>query len=162
MESRKILGGAIGAMVGAVWLVAPLAAFGELANWNQERVASYAAELKTATQALYDEIVRMPRDPKLNAEMYYQARDDVRTMNNSARFLAKALADGKGREETAPTFARIQTLRRDAEETGRNALIPDAVMARITPVGAALLKLRPYYEAEPPREATGTRGADAE
>jgi len=135
--------------LGLALALAPAAAFAQdLATWNQERVTQYAGELSTACHALYDELVALPSGAQIKREPYFQAREDVRSMNAAARHLASALESGEDRESTDPTFRRIQTLRRDAEESGRQALIPAAVMSKVGPVGVALLKLRPYYQAE--------------
>lgn len=147
--TREITARLAGLGLGAALVLVSTAASADLATWSQERVTQYAEELATATGALYDELQAMPREAELSAEMYWQARDDVRSMHSSARHLARALKNGDDREKTAPTFARIQTLRRDAEENGRKAMIPDPVMAKVGPVGVALLKLRPYYQEEP-------------
>ena len=66
-------------------------------------------------------------------------------MEHSAKSMARALEAGEGKDEAAPRFKRIQSLRRDAEENGRKALIPDDVFAKITPVGGAIIKLAPYF-----------------
>ncbi len=130
-----------------------------LAEWSQDRVTQYANELAAATGALKDAIDKQPESVNPAAQRaFYAAQDDVRVMNNSAKHLATALKNGDGRDETAPVFRRIQSLRRDAEEDGRKALIPNQVMDKIAPVGAALIKLAPYYEERPePGPAPGPK-----
>ena len=116
------------------------------AKWDQERVTAYAKELEVATDALVTALDAMPptREPG-TTDAFFKARDHVRLMGHAARGLTRQLEAGEGRTETKPRFQRIQLLRRDAEEDGRNAMIPDAVFAKITPVGTALIKLAPYY-----------------
>ncbi len=117
-----------------------------VANWNQERLTSYAQELADACAALDDAIAKLPDnlDPA-NQASWYRAKDDVRMLASASRGLAASLANGEGKEATLPRFKRIELLRNDAAENGRRALIPEAVFAKITPVGTALIKLAPYY-----------------
>lgn len=116
------------------------------ARWDQTRVTAYAKELAQAAKELHDALDSMP-DQVVPAHQraFYQARDDVRMLERAAEGFAKELEAGASKAEVAPRFARIQSLRRSAEENGRKALIPDAVMAKITPVGGALIKLAPYF-----------------
>lgn len=115
-------------------------------DWNQERVTSYAKELSEACRGLKTAMDNLPSslDPAAQAA-WYRAKDDVRMLNSAARGLAASLESGEGKEATLPRFKRIELLRNDAAENGRKALIPEDVMAKITPVGTAIMKLAPYY-----------------
>ncbi|MCP3984339.1 MAG: hypothetical protein GY723_08115 [bacterium] len=121
-----------------------------VADWNQERVTSYGQELTTACDELKAAVSNTPAslDP-VNQKAFYRAKDDVRLLASAARGLAKALGDGEGKAETQPRFKRIELLRNDAAENGRRALIADDVLAKVTPVGVALIKLAPYYREAP-------------
>lgn len=133
----------------AAWLISAGTASAELARWEQERVAKYAAELKLATADLKKAVDDIGILNLAQANALYQVRDTVDMLNTAANGLDHALRKGKGREETLARFKRVETLRRDAEEEGRGADIPEAVFEKIFPVGAALQKLRPYYFEEP-------------
>ena len=140
----------------------------ELAAWNQERVTRYAAELEEATKALEEALVREPTYVQpATQRAYYQAREEVRAMHAAARRLHNSLSNGEAQPATRPIFQRIQLLRRNAEEQGRKALIPDHIMQKTGPVGQAIMKLRPYYEEEegaaaaPMEEQGESMGADA-
>ena len=111
--------------------------------------------LKLATAALKQSIddIGILNAAQMNA--LYQVKDTVELLDGAANGLDHALRDGKGRDETLPRFKRVDSLRRDAEEEGRSADIPEAVFEKIFPVGAALMKLRPYY-LEEPQEAPKT------
>ncbi len=116
------------------------------ARWDQERVTAYARELAQAAEALDAAMDEMPEQVvPAHQRAFYQARDDIRMLERAAQGFAKQLEAGASKEAVAPRFARIQALRRSAEENGRKALIPDAVMAKATPVGGALIKLAPYF-----------------
>jgi hypothetical protein len=147
--------GFLAAAGAAAWFVTAGAASAELARWDQARVAKYAAELKLATAALKQSIddIGILNAAQMNA--LYQVKDTVELLDGAANGLDHALRDGKGRDETLPRFKRVDSLRRDAEEEGRSADIPEAVFEKIFPVGAALMKLRPYY-LEEPQEAPKT------
>ena len=125
------------------------AAHAELAKWEQERVAKYAAQLTVATDELKQALDAVGIQNFAQQNAMYQVKDTVKLLHSAATGLSEALASGKGRDETMPRFKRVQTLRRDAEEEGRSADIPDSVFEKVFSVGSALLKLRPYYVDEP-------------
>ncbi len=125
--------------------VATIAQEEPAAKWDQERVAGYAQELADACSELNVALSAVPLTDPSGQRAFHQARDDVRMMDHSAKGLASALAAGEGRDEVLPRFKRIESLRRNAEENGRKALIPDPVFQKITPVGTAVIKLAPYF-----------------
>jgi hypothetical protein len=138
----------------AALVVAAGVASAELAKWEQERVAKYAAELKLATADLKKALDDVGIQNIAQQNAMYQLEDTVEMLHTASNGLAESLKSGKGREETLPRFKRVETLRRDAEEQGRSADIPESVFDRVFSVGSALLKLRPYYIDEPaPAEA---------
>ena len=119
------------------------------ASWDQARVTAYAVELATAANELREAMLQEPAIVSLAQQRaYYEAREDVRLIRNAAAHLAGRLKEGKGREETYATFRRIDTLRRDAEENGRKAEFSDTTMDKVFAVGAALIKIGPYYRKE--------------
>jgi hypothetical protein len=139
-----------GALALALALV-PLAAAAELPRWDQARVTAIAVELSesVAKAALEVEKQKGGRVDVSKERAFYEFREDMRLAKNTSRHLAKELQDGKGREETYPTFKRLKTLRNDAAENARRADMPDSTMAAITAAGGLLNRLRPYYEEEP-------------
>jgi hypothetical protein len=142
------------AAAGAAFLLAAGAASAELATWDQERVAKYAGELVAAADDLEQSLKKIGIQNFAQQNAMYQVQDTVDLLHTTSRGLSKALAGGKGREETLPRFKRLQQLRRDAEIEGRRADIPEAVFEKVFRVGSALIKLRPYYEEQPmPEEA---------
>lgn len=141
------------AMAASILLFATGALASEPAAWSQERVTSYAKELVTATKDLDGALAARPSYvTQMNQRAFYQARDDIRMLHSSAAHLVSRLEDGEGRDETLPIFKRISLLRNSAAEEGRKAAIPEDIMDKAVPVGAALLKIRPYYEGEPDTE----------
>lgn len=145
--------GVLAAAGAAAFLITAAAASAELARWEQERVARYAAELKLATADLKKAIDGVGIQNLAQANALYQVKDTVEMLDTAANGLDHALKKGQGRDETMPRYKRVESLRRDAEEEGRSADIPEAVFEKVFAVGAALLKLRPYYVAEPPKGA---------
>jgi hypothetical protein len=129
------------------------AARAELAKWDQARVTKYAEELETATAELRRALEGVGIQNFAQQNAYYQVRDTVKTFHSTSVGLAESLKSGEGYDATLPRYRRLKTLRRDAEEEGRSADIPEAVFEKVFAAGSALLKLRPYYEEEPPAEA---------
>ena len=136
------------AAAAAFWITAG-AASGELAAWKQERVAKYAEELVVATNDLRVALDSIGIQNFAQQNALYQVKDTVKMLHTASTGLAESLKSGKGREETMPRYKRVESLRRDAEEEGRSADIPEAVFDKVFSVGSALLKLRPYYVDEP-------------
>jgi hypothetical protein len=137
-----------------LWLglaCAPVAASAELPRWDQKRVTTIATELSEAVNKAAIEVDKQKgsRVDISRERAFYEFREDLRLARNTARHLAKELEDGKGREETYPTFKRLKTLRNDAAENARRADMPEATLATITSAGELLNRLRPYYEEEP-------------
>jgi hypothetical protein len=134
----------------AAFLLAAGAASAELAKWDQQRVTKYADDLETSTKELRRALEKLPiQQFATQQRAFYQVRDTIRMLDRAAGGLAEALENGEGMEATHPRFKRIMVLRDDAVEQGRRADIPNDVMEKVTPVGGALLNLRPYYEEEP-------------
>lgn len=137
-------------LVLAVGLI-PLVAAAELAKWDQARVTKYATELSTSCDEL-SEAVRKERAgvniSQQNAQ--HQAQEAVKVLCKTSRQLMVNLEAGQGRDETMGIYMKLPTQRRDAEEAGRRALITESAMDKIFAVGGPLMRLRPYYEEEPP------------
>ncbi|MAE95462.1 MAG: hypothetical protein CL910_12445 [Deltaproteobacteria bacterium] len=144
--SRRFALAAIAALLVPCFLLSASAQDEPPARWDQARGTQYGKELAVACSELKASLSALPAQVEPGAQRaFYQARDDVRLLDHAAKSLATALEAGEGKEEALPRFKRIQMLRRDAEENGRKALIPDDVFAKITPVGVALIKLAPYF-----------------
>jgi len=137
------------AAAAAAFFVTAGAASAELAKWDQARVSKYAAELTAATADLKQALDGVGIQNFAQQNAMYQVKDTVKMLDTASSGLAEALKNGKGHDETLPRFKRVQALRRDAEEEGRSADIPEAVFEKVFSVGNALIKLRPYYEEQP-------------
>jgi hypothetical protein len=149
--SNRILHNGLRAALLVGLVLAPVAAKAELPRWDQQRITTIANELSEAVAkaALEVEKQKGSRVDITKERAFYEFREDMRLARNTARHLAKELQDGKGRDETHPTFRRLKTLRNDAAENARRADMPDSTLAAITAAGELLNRLRPYYEEEP-------------
>jgi hypothetical protein len=136
----------------AAFLLTASAASAELAQWDQERVAKYAAELAVATNDLKQALDAVGIQNFAQQNAMYQVKDTVEILHRTAGGLAEALKGGKSREETMPRYRRLKSLQRDAEEEGRSADIPESVFAKVFAAGSALIKLAPYYEEDQPKK----------
>jgi hypothetical protein len=136
----------------AAFLLTAGAASAELAQWDQERVAKYAAELAVATNDLKQALEAVGIQNFAQQNAMYQVKDTVKVLDSTAGGLAEALKNGKGRDETMPRYRRLKSLQRDAQEEGRSADIPESVFAKVFAAGSALIKLAPYYEEDQPKK----------
>ena len=125
----------------------------ELAKWDQKRVSAIATELADAVNKAAIEVDKGKgsRVDVAKERAFYEFQEDMRLAKNTSRHLAKELNEGKGREETYPTYKRLKTLRNDAAESARRAVTPDSTIEAITAAGELMNRLRPYYEEEGPR-----------
>jgi hypothetical protein len=150
-RSRQLFTGTRHAALALALLLAPVFAAAELPKWDQTRVTAIATELSEAVAKAALEVDKQKggRVEVGKERAFYEFREDMRLAKNSSRHLAKELQNGKGREETYPTFKRLKTLRNDAAENARRADMPESTLAAVTSAGELLNRLRPYYEEEP-------------
>ena len=130
----------------------------EPAKWDQKRVTSIAEQLAAAVSQLYDNVMKIPANANTpQRKVRFQALDDLRTLKQVSGSLARNLKAGKSREETYPTYQRIQTIRRDLEEHGRKADVKMDTLNSYAKVADLNRQLAPYYE----EEAKEVEGASA-
>lgn len=141
---------ALPALLLAAALAAPPSASAELAKWDQERVTAIAGELANAIKDLRKAVRQVPPPTvgQPGTHSYYELLDTLGGLESASKRLNKALADGKGREETSPTYRRLMRGVRDAQEYARRLELGAPVLDRVAVAGDALRRLRPYYEEE--------------
>ncbi|HME72807.1 MAG TPA: hypothetical protein VKM54_23505 [Myxococcota bacterium] len=128
----------------------------EPAKWDQKRVTSIAQQLAVAVGELRESVRKQP--PVSNPpqrKIRYQALDDLSTWKQVCDSFARSLKAGKGREETYPTYRRIQTIQRDLEEHGRRADVKLDTLNSYAKAADLLRQIAPYYEEEA-KEVEGT------
>jgi hypothetical protein len=128
------------------------------AKWDQTRVTSIAQQLAVAVGELRETVRKQP--PLANApqrKIRFQALDDLRTLKYVCDALARDLKGGESREETFPSYQRIQTMLRDLEGHGRRADIKLDTLNSYAKVADLNRRLGPYYE----EEAKEVEGASA-
>ena len=119
---------------------------GDPVKWDQARVTQYATELNKAINEAIHQVRKSPTQTSLQQrQTWYDLRETLRLLENSSGRLQTALQKGASAEETRATFDRIDSLRRDAEETGRKSMIPAPVLDALVNAGAIHNQMRPYY-----------------
>jgi hypothetical protein len=63
------------------------------------------------------------------------------------------LAAGEGREETYPTFKRIQMLRNDVASRTQRAHLTEPTLSKLAQAAALLTELEPFYAPEEEEQA---------
>mgnify|MGYP001817929837 CR=1 FL=1 len=124
----------------------------ELTAWDQEQVTAIAADLVDTTSDLRDTLRRQP-PPTLGQpgkRAFHQLRDDLASIQATARRLHNALAEGATRDETLPTYQRLMVTVRSARDELRRTNLGEPVTGRVEAAAEALRRLQPYYEEEPP------------
>jgi hypothetical protein len=121
----------------------------KLPAWNQERVTTIATELAPAINEVYVSVNQSKTGAQVGsgqANAYRRLKDRVRVARTEAKYLATQLQDGKDREETAFTYARLMSLVRDARVDGRKMFIEKPTLDKIAVAGDLLRQLSPYYD----------------
>jgi len=119
---------------------------GQPVRWDQQRVTKMAQELDVAVHEAREAVRHSPMSQNIaQRTTYYELLETMRLVDNTTRHLKKELEAGKGAEETLATFERSNSLRQDAEETGRRAMIEETVIDALVKAGAIHNQMRPYY-----------------
>lgn len=147
--SRNLLRIAVGLAVFGLSLPVPADQHETVAPaWDQERVAALAGQLKEAAEGLSRELARRSDQSQVasgQARAMMEFKDEVRVARNESRYLARALADGKSRDETRSAYRRLTTLVRDLRDTGRRLFLQQPALDHIAKANEALDGLAPYY-----------------
>jgi len=141
---------AVAALSIAVFGAAPVRAQsrpeGEPVKWDQARVTQSAVDLNRAVKEAVLQVRKSPTQVAVQQrQVWYDLKESLRLLENSTGHLQTELQKGASAEETRATFDRIESLRRDAEETGRKSMIPAPVMDALVKAGAIHNQMRPYY-----------------
>jgi len=115
-------------------------------RWDQARVTKMPHELYGAIVEAREAGRKSPMSHNSGQRTtYYELLETMRLVENTSRYLKGALAEGKGRDETLATFERISSLRFQAEEQGRRAMIEAPVIDALVKAGSLHNRMKPYY-----------------
>jgi hypothetical protein len=119
---------------------------GKPVRWDQARMTRYAEQLAEAVAQAREEVRKSPMSQNIaQRQTQYDLKEDMRLLANTTAHLASELKQGEGPEETLATFERIASLRLQAEEHGRRALIEQSVLDALVRAGAIHNQMKPYY-----------------
>jgi hypothetical protein len=115
-------------------------------RWDQARITKMATDLYTAVHEAREAVRRSPMAQNIGQRTtYYELLETMRLTENTARHLKSELEKGKGADETRAVFGRISSLRADAEEQGRRALIEAPVIDALVKAGSIHNQMKPYF-----------------
>jgi len=131
----------------ALALVAPAAQAQTPAAWDQKAVAALATKLATALKDLHVTVKKNPDKPagSPGRRAQYQAREDVKLLVGTSQRLASQLHSGEDLDATLPTWKRLQSTLRDAQENGKRGQIPAPTLEKVVSVQALMDQIAPYY-----------------
>ena len=119
---------------------------GEPVRWDQARVTQLAKDLNKAVAEAVHAVRKSPTQQQIaQRQSWYDLRESLRLLDNTTGHLLSELQKGAGREETLAVFNRVESLRKDAEETGRKSMIESSVMDALVKAGSIHNQMRPYY-----------------
>ena len=138
-------------LVAAVLIGAPEAR-AELMEWDQAKVTALAGELAEKTSNLRDAVRRQPAPTlgQTGRRAHHRLRDELSTIEATARRLHNALSEGATQEETFPTYRRLITSVREAAREVNRIDLGEPAAGRVEEAAEVLRRLRPYYEEAPP------------
>jgi hypothetical protein len=133
--------------------------------WDQPKVAALAQQLADSAASIYSSVNKEKPGSTVGsgqANAYLRLKDNLRVARNQSKALAKRLADGGTREETASTYRRLMTLVRDAREEGRKMFLQKPTLDEVGRANEILDQLAPYYGEAASGEAASGEAASGE
>ncbi|MEB2344230.1 MAG: hypothetical protein OZ948_05775 [Deltaproteobacteria bacterium] len=119
---------------------------GEPVRWDQARVTKLAQDLTAAVKQAREAVRKSPMSHNIaQRTTYYELLETMRLVANTAQHLEEMLEAGEDAERTRPVFERVSSLRFEAEEIGRRALIEAPVIDALVKAGAIHNQMTPYY-----------------
>jgi len=119
---------------------------GQPVRWDQQRVTKMAQELDVAVHEAREAVRHSPMSQNIaQRTTYYDLLETMRLVENTAGHLKEELEAGKGADETRAIFERVSSLRYDAEEISRRALVEAPVIDALVKAGAIHNQMKPYY-----------------
>lgn len=130
--------------------------------WDQKAVTALATKLAGALKDLNVTVRKTPEATmgSPNRRAQYQVREEVKLLVSISQRLATQLREGEDKDATLPTYRRLQSVRRDAAESGRKAGIPAPTLEKVVSARAVLDELEPYY-LDAPEAAAPAPSAEA-
>jgi hypothetical protein len=115
--------------------------------WDQAAVAALAEKLQHSFDALRADARNRPSESLGSGQSQHIERyqSTLRSLEDECRRLKLEVEKGKGRSDTLAIFARIDELRRDADEDARRLFLAKATIDKIQANRAELEDLRLYF-----------------
>ena len=135
-------------------LLVGIPSLADSAEWDQSAVTKIAQQLADVAGDLRRSVRNAPpMQARTQRRARFQALDQLRVAENSINSLARQLAAGGGREETYPTFKRIQMLRNDVASMAQRAHLTEPTLSKLGQAAVLLTKLEPFYAPEEEEQA---------
>jgi len=142
----RILAPAVLAFALAAGLSLP--ARGELAKWDQEKVAALAKQLNDAANNLYSTFYKQPPPQAGSGQStaYRKLKQKMRRIQMEARELDRELAKGDSREDSQDVYDNLMQLVRDASIDARSVFTTADVQNAASTARQILNQISPYYD----------------
>lgn len=116
--------------------------------WDQARVAELAGKLSKHSEEMRQAVRQQMATESIAAGQSRASEnliDELRGMRVECNRLRKQVESGKGRDDTANTFRRIDEIHRNTSEELRRMFLTEANLERVKQGRALLEELRLYY-----------------
>lgn len=144
--TRAIVAAAVALVLGAGAAHAEERPAGEPVRWDQARVTKLAQDLTAAVKQAREAVRKSPMSHNIaQRTTYYELLETMRLVENTAQHLEEALEAGQDAEQTRASFERVSSLRFEAEEIGRRALVEEPVIDALVKAGSIHNQMKPYY-----------------
>jgi len=120
--------------------------------WDQGAVSAIANELDGAVTAVEDALRKEPRTVEGQATNYYRLMQHARRVRQEVRQLQTMLASGAGHDETVGVYENLVAELERTRVTASKVFVTGSVSERVAAARSVLMRLAPYYDAEPPPE----------
>jgi hypothetical protein len=119
---------------------------GQPVRWDQARVTKLSQELTAAVKQATEAVRQSPMAHNIaQRTTYYELLETMRLVENTSEHLEAELEAGKDADQTRAIFERVSSLRYDAEEIGRRALVEAPVIDALVKAGGIHNQMKPYY-----------------
>jgi hypothetical protein len=159
----RSLGNVAAALAGAILLAGNAQALEAELDWNQQDATQLAKQLKTTVDGLIQQGKFEERAAGFSPKSLenYLVIEDLKQLQRYAKVLTAQLEAGKGREDTAGLFRRIQSVARDIEVGQQGSSLLKGSEPELDKARGLIDELEAYYTASTPPVAAPPSGKEA-
>jgi len=152
--------GAPAFVVAVVVLLGSIQVAAEVPEWDQDRVASLAADFAKVARGLYDTVYTDASGSpfETGGSSYVDFRNKVQEIENESRHFRDELAKGLGRKKTNSSYQWIAELMRDAEMYGGRFDMREDAKAEFAKARDLMRQISAFYDPAAALDSSQAKG----